>query len=146
MEMNPSERLSHSDTPAALLRDTSRTAEEKREILASWVSDAHAVADAPTLRRLATGAVVRVQDVLLALQQLDGGTANRDSPRARRRPRRAAAWLSRTARRGRSDDDDPPPCPASIGVPVAPRLVDARPALPCFGRASHGQPALAGGL
>jgi hypothetical protein len=46
----------------------------KRAILASWVSDACAVENLPNWRKLPeTGALVPLDDILDALQALDGG-------------------------------------------------------------------------
>lgn len=97
---------------------------EKRAILASWASDARAVPDAPALRQLDNGAVVRVADVLRALGRLDGrsGAGRAASEPGRRMarlrgrvPRGVAAALWR--RRPDDDDDDPPPCPAMVFRP-----------------------------
>src|ERR1700684_146639 len=44
---------------------------EKRALLASWISDARAVENAPSLRRLDSGAVVEVDAILRALVLLD---------------------------------------------------------------------------
>jgi len=109
-----------------VLSDETLTKAEKRAILASWVSDQHAVENAPSLRRLDTGAIICVDDVLHALQSLDGSfdsDADRilpPAPFSRRRRARVSAWLRR-AMRNRSDDDDPPPCPAAVAA--APRRV-----------------------
>ncbi|GLI23137.1 hypothetical protein GGQ86_003323 [Xanthobacter flavus] len=43
---------------------------EKRTLLSSWASDRHAVENAPALRRLDSGAVVPVDDILAALAAL----------------------------------------------------------------------------
>ena len=110
---------------------------EKKAILASWVSDARTVENAPRLRRLDSGAIVEVGAILRALRALDG-------PPARERPR---SWLpfaphrrsviSSLLRRGRSqtqsgddDDDDPPPAPAGLAVPFRPTFVGPRGARP----------------
>ncbi len=62
--MEPSEVLAH----PALARS------EKRAILASWASDACAVENLPNWRKLPeTGALVPLDDILDALQALDGG-------------------------------------------------------------------------
>jgi hypothetical protein len=46
----------------------------KRAILAAWVSDACAVENLPNWRKLpGTGALVALDDILDALQALDGG-------------------------------------------------------------------------
>jgi hypothetical protein len=44
---------------------------EKRALLASWISDARAVENSPSLRRLDSGAVVEVDAILRALVLLD---------------------------------------------------------------------------
>ena len=61
---DPQEVLAH---PALCIND-------KRAILASWASDACAVENLPNWRRLPeTGALVALDDILDALQALDGG-------------------------------------------------------------------------
>ena len=51
--------------------DPKLTTAEKRAVLASWISDARAVENAPSLRRLDSGAVVEVDAILQALVLLD---------------------------------------------------------------------------
>lgn len=113
----PAAYLMHPDD---VLSDRRLTEAEKREILASWASDLRAVPDAPALRQLDNGAVVRVDDILQALRSLDGGASSQPGqvcrPLASRRIR-VPARLKWTFRRNRSDDDDdPPPCPA-VAIP-----------------------------
>ncbi len=112
--------------PGDLLQEPSLTTAQKREILASWASDARAVPNAPSLRQLENGEILQIGSVLQALRALDGDDgAARDygagailrPPFARRKPASMAKWLSRTARRRDFDDDDPPPCPAAAGIP-----------------------------
>jgi hypothetical protein len=58
--------------PTDVLKDPHLTHEQKREILASWASDASAVQDEPALRwLLGTVEPVPVDDVLEALRRLD---------------------------------------------------------------------------
>lgn len=57
--------------PNKVASDLWLTQAEKREILASWASDVRAVPDAPALRQLDNGAVVRIDDVLRALKSLN---------------------------------------------------------------------------
>jgi hypothetical protein len=58
--------------PLDVLKDPHLTTAEKREILASWASDASAVQDEPTLRwLLGTPEPVRLDDVREALARLD---------------------------------------------------------------------------
>ncbi len=109
--------------PDEVTADLWLTPAEKREVLASWASDAHAVADAPALRQLGNGAIVRVDDILQALKCLDD---DQDPGRTVSGPFRPFAGprfrlptrLNSILRRGWSDDDDdPPPCPAMIARP-----------------------------
>jgi hypothetical protein len=62
------------DNPRDVLRDINLSTAEKRAILASWASDAAAVASNPALREW-PGArrVVSIDEVLEALTELDGG-------------------------------------------------------------------------
>ncbi len=64
---HPDEVLSHSGLTVA----------EKRAILASWASDAHAVDDTPWLRQLECGARISLSEVLSALRSLDAGESAR---------------------------------------------------------------------
>lgn len=57
--------------PEAVLRDTNMTVEQKRSMLASWASDARAVADHPSLRQLDDGRIVALDDILDALNKLE---------------------------------------------------------------------------
>jgi hypothetical protein len=65
------------DHPRDVLADSSLTLSEKRAILASWASDASAIASCPALRA-PTGlkAPVSIDDILEALCELDGGPRN----------------------------------------------------------------------
>ncbi|WP_052003036.1 hypothetical protein [Microvirga sp. BSC39] len=67
------EALSFSD-PQEVLTHPALGTGDKRAILASWASDACAVENLPNWRRLPeTGAIVPLDDILDALQALDGG-------------------------------------------------------------------------
>jgi hypothetical protein len=57
--------------PDDVMSNLQLTRAQKREILASWASDARAVPDMPALRQLDNGAIVPVDDVLRALNALD---------------------------------------------------------------------------
>ena len=109
--------------PNEVVSDLRLTQAEKRAVLASWASDVRAVPDAPSLRQLDNGAVVRVGDILRALQSLDDGddidraTANPFRPFAGLRVRLPTRLKSALRRSWSDDDDDPPPCPAAIIVP-----------------------------
>ncbi len=109
--------------PDELVSDPRLTHAEKREVLASWASDARAVPDAPALRQLDNGAVVRIDDVLRALRSLNEDEASEhttfDPFRSFAGLRiRLPLRLRLPLRRGRHDDDDPPPCPAMVVGPL----------------------------
>lgn len=113
---NKASRFSHPDD---VLADLELTVPEKRSLLASWVSDANAVPNLPSLRQLPDGTVIKAEDILRALKTLDAGgvTANTDRSRTLlwRMPfeRRRGSVFRKGSRRGRGpDDDDPPPSPA----------------------------------
>jgi hypothetical protein len=57
--------------PSEVLSDWELGVSGKRSLLASWVSDAFAVENSPSLRQLARGAVVCVGDIMDALKSLD---------------------------------------------------------------------------
>ena len=109
--------------PEDVAGDPNLTTADKRAILASWVSDARAVKDAPTLRRLESGAVVEVAAILRALASLDRTDSAKLIAFAARPRGVVRTWLSRIGRHG--DDDDPPPAPAGFGVPFRPTFVAA---------------------
>jgi hypothetical protein len=57
--------------------DSSLSTSEKRAILASWASDASAIASCPALRApLSLKAPVTIDEILEALCELDGGPRN----------------------------------------------------------------------
>jgi hypothetical protein len=113
--------------PDDVTRDPKLTTAEKRAILASWISDARAIENAPSLRRLDSGAVVDVDAILQALRPLDeltddhSGDCKQLPPSARRRSV-VLKWLRRGGSPGSNDDDDdPPPAPAGVGIPRRPK-------------------------
>ena len=57
--------------PKDVLDDAAHSVEQKRLILASWLSDRHAVPDAPRWRELENGAFVDAQEIEQALRILD---------------------------------------------------------------------------
>ena len=57
--------------PTDVTNDSTLAIAEKRAILASWISDARALEDAPSLRRLDSGAVVPIDEIRQALVSLD---------------------------------------------------------------------------
>lgn len=65
------------DHPRDVLADASLSVSEKRAILASWSSDASAIASCPSLRAPASlKAPVTIDEILGALCELDGGPRN----------------------------------------------------------------------
>jgi hypothetical protein len=125
--------------PDDVASDPRLTLAEKRAVLASWISDARAVENSPSLRRLDSGAVVEVDAILRALVLLDDVAPREDCERLPLSSRRRGV-ISRLPRRvgpasGANDnDDDPPPAPAGFGIPFRPKpLSPAHGA--CFDRA-----------
>ena len=115
----------HTD-PFDVVEDPGLTRDQKRELLASWASDARAVENAPALRRLDSGALVDIDSILAALKRLDGDldqppVARRNvavlQPTARRRHNLPFRLHRRLWGRRSDDDDDPPPCPAAALPP-----------------------------
>jgi hypothetical protein len=93
--------------PLDVVRDSDMTVAEKRSVLASWASDACALASNPALRATATGSVVSYDDVIDALQSLDAGQSTDTMTYAfnrRQRRRRWSDWKGR--RRGGPDNGD----------------------------------------
>ncbi len=111
--------------PDEVVNDLGLSRAQKRALLASWASDARAVADAPSMRQLEDGSVVEVDEILRALKALDArdNHSHSDSRRAgapwleRRRRLALRKWPRIVSRRRRDDDDDPPPCPAFAAIP-----------------------------
>jgi|ERR1700756_545493 hypothetical protein len=65
------------DHPKDVLADSSLSMSEKRAILASWASDASAIASCPALRApVGLKAPVTIDEILEALRELDGGPRN----------------------------------------------------------------------
>jgi hypothetical protein len=113
--------------PSDVTSNAKLTTAEKRAVLASWISDAHAVENAPSLRRLDSGAVVEVDAILQALVLLDEQAPDRRENGKRlnlsgRRRSVLSRWMKRVSpSKGSNDnDDDPPPAPAGFGMPFRP--------------------------
>ncbi|MGX7705519.1 hypothetical protein [Methylobacterium sp. Gmos1] len=102
--------------PREVLAHPHLTRAEKREVLASWASDACALEGAPGLRCLAGARAepVPVDAVLAALARLDHDATRPATSEPPRKRTRGLANLHRYVRPRRrdDDDDDPPPCPA----------------------------------
>jgi hypothetical protein len=80
--LHPANAFAH---PMDVVEDRDLTLTEKRAILASWASDACAVEAAPTLRQPEDGRLVRFDDVMDALKELDRRHGDmRSRPRYRR--------------------------------------------------------------
>ena len=114
--------------PEQVVSDPALALSQKREILAFWASDRHAVPDKPNLRQVDSGAILEVKEILEALRVLDNmesslGQVHRTFERhlGIRQPRRPVFpdWrFQRSRRDGRDDDDeDPPPLPACAMPP-----------------------------
>ncbi len=120
---DPPSRTTGFMRPNEVVADFRLTYAEKREALASWASDVHAVPDAPALRQLGNGAIVRVDDILQALKCLDDDqdpepiVSGPFRPFAGPRFRLPTRLNSILRRSWSDDDDDPPPCPAMIVRP-----------------------------
>jgi hypothetical protein len=123
--------------PDDVVSDPKLTTAEKRAVLASWISDARVVENAPALRRLDCGAVVEVDAILRALVSLDElARAPESPPGSRGEPSVVSRWLRRArSSRSNDDDDDPPPAPAGLGIPFRPTFVAAHGELPLLGPA-----------
>jgi hypothetical protein len=114
--------------PSDVTTDPKLTTAEKRAVLASWISDARAVENAPSLRRLDSGAVVEVDAILQALVLLDELALDRRENgkplhSSDRRRSVLSRWMKRVSpSKGSYDnDDDPPPAPAGLGIPFRPK-------------------------
>jgi hypothetical protein len=114
--------------PSDVTSNPKLTTAEKRAVLASWISDARAVENAPSLRRLDSGAVVEVDAILQALVLLDEQAPDRREdgkrlPPSGGRPGVLSRWLRGVGPPpGANDnDDDPPPAPAGLGIPFRPK-------------------------
>ena len=107
--------------PEDVLNDVALEASEKRAILATWMSDRHAMPDQPALRQLENGAVISLDAIRAALQALDGAHLDEGRPaplllrlaRQRRIPLPSLASFRAT-----DPDDDPPPGGASLRAPA----------------------------
>jgi hypothetical protein len=112
--------------PRDVTTDPKLTAAEKRAVLASWISDARAVEDAPSLRQLDSGVVVEVDAILQALVLLDKlapdskGVCKRLPPLGVRHGRDFKV-LEGGGPGVNDNDDDSPPTPPVLGIPFRPK-------------------------
>lgn len=124
------------DSPERVLNHSRMSLDEKRAVLASWASDACAVENQPTLRKLDNGTIIPLEEILCGLRALDqdGGRGKRPLHRVMpshtafdRRSALISGWRRKWRFTGKDDEDDPPPCPAS----VAPRWPRGGQSGPC---------------
>jgi hypothetical protein len=94
--------------PDEVLSDRELSVEDKRSLLASWVSDAFSVENSPSLRQLASGAIVRVDDIMAALKFLDEPRHEAAFTVSRSFARRRGKPAAKRRNRGSRDDDEPP--------------------------------------
>jgi hypothetical protein len=105
--------------PDEVLKDEELSIEDKRALLASWVSDAFSIENSPTLRQLQNGAVVRVDDIVEALKSLDEPLREAAFTMSQSFARRAGKPIARRRNRSPHDDDRPPPPAAGARIPWA---------------------------
>jgi hypothetical protein len=99
--LHPANAFAH---PMDVVEDRDLTLTEKRAILSSWASDACAIEAAPTLRQPADGKLVRFDDVMDALKELDRRYGD-----LRARPRYRRILENRTPGVFGRDEDDAGP-------------------------------------
>jgi hypothetical protein len=109
--------------PSEVLSDQELSIGDKRSLLASWVSDAFAVENSPSLRRLASGAVVCVDDIMNALKSLDEPHREAAFRISQSFERRGSRPIARWRNTGRGDDDEPPPPAAGARIPSARKVL-----------------------
>jgi hypothetical protein len=129
--------------PSDVLNDSALDVEQKRSILASWLSDRYAIPDAPRWRQLEDGAIVDSYEVRAALYKLDSadnalankkeGARSAPVTRERRRRLQRGRLIRPFARRKRHDyDDDPPPSPGGLPIPRPSPIDHGASAIPEF--------------
>jgi hypothetical protein len=92
--LHPAQAFEH---PSNVVNDPDLTLNEKRAILASWASDACAIAAAPDLRRAPGGKkAVKFDDVMEALRTLDKQEHGDVAARCRRALRRGRLQSKRS--------------------------------------------------
>lgn len=101
--LHPSRAFPH---PLDVVRDPDLTVAEKRSVLASWASDACAIESNPALRETAAGSVVSYDDIIDALQSLDGERSLDTVTYAFKRRQRRRRWTRWKDGGGRSDNGD----------------------------------------
>ena len=102
--LHPARAFAH---PMDVVRDPDLTLNEKRAILASWASDACALEAAPELRVSPFGKLVRWDDIMDALRELDRAPPSKASPHYKRVLERKAADILKSRSRSRDDEGRP---------------------------------------
>src|SRR6202012_4285123 len=102
--------------PDEVVSDRELSVEDKRSLLASWVSDAFSVENSPSLRQLASGAVVRVDDIMEALKSLDVPRREATVTISQSFARRSGKPIARRRNSSPQDDDEPPPPAAGARI------------------------------
>jgi hypothetical protein len=101
--LRPSNAFRH---PLDVVRDPDMTVAEKRSVLASWASDACAIESNPALRERASGSIVNYDDIIDALQSLDGERSPDVVTYTFKRRQRRTRWSRWKDSGGRSDNGD----------------------------------------
>jgi hypothetical protein len=100
--LHPSKAFRH---PLDVVRDADMTVAEKRSVLASWASDACAIESNPGLRAAATGSVVSYDDIIDAVQSLEGGQSSETVTYTFKRRQRRRRWSDWKGRRRNGPDN-----------------------------------------
>ena len=104
--------------PGDVVKDPALTLEQKRSTLAAWLSNLHAIPDAPRWRQLEDGSLVDIDEIYGALRALDDGEGDAAGASVPKGKEKSRSWIRSIIPGNRTDDDDdPPPCPA---VPMRP--------------------------
>lgn len=101
--LHPSKAFRH---PLDVVRDPDMTVSEKRSVLASWASDACAIESNQALRETATGSVVKYDEIIDALQSLDGDRSLEAVTYTFNRRQRRRQWTKWKDGAGSSDNGD----------------------------------------
>ena len=104
--------------PGEVLNDGELSREEKRILLASWVSDAFSIENSPSLRQLESGAVIGVDDIMEALKSLDEPRREPVLKSSQSFARRTAKPTVKRRNRNPEDDDESPPPAAGARMPL----------------------------
>jgi len=111
--------------PQEVLDDRELALADKRSLLASWASDAHALVEHPSFRQLTSGAVVRVDDIMAALKSLDLNEPRHEAAVtfSQSFARRPSKPIGRRRNRRSKDNDEPPPSASSAMIPAARKIL-----------------------